>query len=182
MAKPPAPAHALAGMPEATLQLAELLSGAARRLRRGSMAQLAPLGLTFAQARVLRVVAGADTPLRMAELAAALDVVPRSATSMIDSLEAAGLVARHADSEDRRLVLVELSAAGRRLLAHLDEARQATAEQVFGSLSAADRADLHRLLSALCDHGSCGTRSDAPHDGSSHGNGRRGPNRQRGVA
>ena len=145
------------------------------------MAQLAPLGLTFAQARVLRVVAGADSPLRMAELAAALDVVPRSATSMIDALEAAGLVARQADREDRRSVLVALTPAGRRLLAHLDEARRATAEEVFGALGAADRADLHRLLSALCDHGACGTRSDAP-DGSRHGNGRRGPNRQRGVA
>jgi hypothetical protein len=41
-------------------QIAELLSGASRRLRRGTMAQLTPLGLTFAQARVLRVVASSS--------------------------------------------------------------------------------------------------------------------------
>ena len=41
-------------MPDTTLELAELLTHAARRLRRGSTPQLAPLGLTNAQARVLR--------------------------------------------------------------------------------------------------------------------------------
>lgn len=35
---------------DTTLELAELLSHSARRLRRGSTAQLAPLGLTGAQA------------------------------------------------------------------------------------------------------------------------------------
>jgi DNA-binding MarR family transcriptional regulator len=163
-------------VPDTTLQLAELLSSASRRLRRGSMAQLAPLGLTFAQARLLRVVAGGDTPLRMAEIAAQLDVVPRSATSMVDTLERAGLVTRVADSEDRRSVLVELTASGRELLARLDEARGTTAEQVFGPLSAEEREDLSRLLAALCDRGAC-----AP-PGTNGARRRAGASRQRGVA
>jgi len=162
--------------PDTTLQLAELLSRASRRLRRGSMAQLTPLGLTFAQARVLRVVAGGDSPLRMAEIAAQLDVVPRSATSMVDTLEQAQLVTRVADSEDRRSVLVELTDTGRDVLARLDKARATTAEDIFGPLSAKEREDLSRLLAALCDRGA----------GASPGaNGvrrRARPSRQRGVA
>ncbi len=106
--------------PDTTLALAELLTHTSRRLRRGSIVQLAPLGLTYAQARMLRLVAAHGRPLRMADLAAQLDVVPRSVTTMVDALEETGLVARHADPGDRRSVLVVLSEDGRLLLDRLE--------------------------------------------------------------
>jgi len=140
---------------DSALQLAELLSSASRRLRRGAMAQLTPLGLTFAQARGLRVLAEAEGPLRMADVAARLDVVPRSATSMIDTLEAAGLVARAPDPGDRRSVLVTLTGTGHDLLARLQRARRASADELFGPLDAAERAELQRLLGALCNRQAC---------------------------
>ena len=130
------------------LDLAELVSRTARRLRRGSMAHLAPLGLTMAQARVLRIVA--DGPIRMADIAARLDVVPRTVTPMVDDLTTAGLVQRRSDAADRRSVLVEPTRQGRALLARLDEARRATAEAVFGGLDGAGRAELASLLGRLC--------------------------------
>jgi DNA-binding MarR family transcriptional regulator len=141
--------------PETTLELAELLSHTARRLRRGSSVQLAPLGLTYAQARVLRLVAAGREPLRMADLAAQLDVVPRSVTTMVDALETAGLVARHADPGDRRSVLVALSEAGRLLLVRLEVARRDSAEEVFGGLDVTQRHRLLQLLEVLCVRGSC---------------------------
>jgi len=140
---------------DTTLELAELFTHTARRLRRGSIAQLAPLGLTYAQARVLRLVAAGGPRLRMADLAAQLDVVPRSVTTMVDALEAAGFVARHADPGDRRSVLVALSDDGRRLLDRLEAARRESAEEVFGGLDPAQRARLLVLLDALCAKGSC---------------------------
>jgi len=140
-----------------TLELAELLTHTARRLRRGSIVQLAPLGLTYAQARVLRLVAADGRPLRMADLAAQLDVVPRSVTTMVDALESAGLVARHADPGDRRSVLVALSDDGRLLLDRLETARRDSADEVFGGLDAAQRHQLLGLLGLLCERGSCVT-------------------------
>jgi DNA-binding MarR family transcriptional regulator len=137
------------------LELAELFTHTARRLRRGSIVQLAPLGLTYAQARALRLVAHEGRPLRMADLAAQLDVVPRSATTMVDALEAAGFVARHADPGDRRSVLVTLSDEGRRLLKSLDTARRDSAEEVFGGLDPAQRHRLLELLEELCERGAC---------------------------
>jgi len=116
---------------------------------------LAPLGLTYAQARVLRLVAAGGRPLRMADLAAQLDVVPRSVTTMVDALEAAGLVARHADADDRRSVLVALSDDGRLLLDRLETARRHSADDVFGSLDPAQRRQLLDLLGVLCRRGSC---------------------------
>jgi DNA-binding MarR family transcriptional regulator len=117
--------------------------------------QLAPLGLTYAQARVLRLVAAGGRPLRMADLAAQLDVVPRSVTTMVDALEAAGLVARHADPGDRRSVLVALTDDGRRLLDGLEAARRDSADDVFGSLDPAQRHHLLDLLAVLCERGAC---------------------------
>ncbi|HUI02033.1 MAG TPA: MarR family transcriptional regulator [Acidimicrobiales bacterium] len=137
-----------------TLEVAELFTHTARRLRRGQVAQLAPLGLTYAQARALRLVAGAG-PLRMAELAAQLEVVPRSATTMVDALEAAGLVTRHPDPGDRRSVQVALTAAGGRLLERLEAARHDSALEVFGGLDPGQRATLVGLLEALCARGAC---------------------------
>ena len=117
--------------------------------------QLAPLGLTYAQARVLRLVAADGRALRMADLAAQLDVVPRSVTTMVDALEAAGLVARHAHPGDRRSVLVALSDDGRRLLDRLEKARRDSAEEVFGGLDAVQRQRLLELLGVLCERGAC---------------------------
>jgi DNA-binding MarR family transcriptional regulator len=128
--------------------LADLVAQTARRIRRGSTEHLAPLGVTGAQARVLRIVAAG--PIRMAEIAARLEVVPRSVTSMVDGLEETGLVRRRPDPDDRRSVLVEPTAGGRRLLARLHEARHANAEQVFAPLDDAQRAELGRLLGRLC--------------------------------
>ena len=90
--------------------LAEALTHASWRLRRASVKELAPLGLTFAQSRVLRILARRDEPMRIGDLAARFEVAPRSATSMIDSLETLGLVERRADPTDRRSVLVGLTA------------------------------------------------------------------------
>jgi len=155
----PAPA----GMaPGSTAELAELFTHTARRLRRGSSAQLAPLGLTYGQARALRLVAEAGRPLRMADLAAQLEVVPRSATTMVDALEAAGLVGRAVDRADRRSVLVSLTTAGRRLLDGLERARRGSAEEVFGSLAPAQRAELIGLLTQLCTRGGCASCCPTP--------------------
>ena len=155
---------------DTTLELAELLSHAARRLRRGSATQLAPLRLTMAQAQVLRIVASTGRPLRMADIAARLEVVPRSVTTMVDGVEAAGLIVRSPDPDDRRSILVSLTDQGHDLLEGLERARRATAEEVFGGLSDDDRAHLARLLGALCRHdGCCSCAGMADPSGYGHG-------------
>jgi DNA-binding MarR family transcriptional regulator len=134
-------------------QLAELLACTSWRLRRASRRELEPLGLTFGQARALRLLARAGEPVRIGALAARLEVVPRSATTMVDTLEAAGLVSRRADRADRRSVLVGLTAAGDELLARLGRARRASAEALFARLDAAQREQLFELLSTLSERG-----------------------------
>jgi DNA-binding MarR family transcriptional regulator len=127
-------------------QLADAVQQLSRRLRHGTRQRLAPLGLTPGQGRALSVLERAGQPVRMAALAEALRVVPRSATGVVEGLEEMGLVRRETDPADRRSVLVGLTDAGRGRLDELAEARQETAEELFGGL---DQADQRRLLALL---------------------------------
>lgn len=138
-------------------ELAERVMQIAHRIRRSAAAGLAPLQMTPAQSRALRVVARAEGPIRMGEIAARLDVVPRSATGLVEALESAGLVERTVDPANRRSVLVSLSEQGEGILREMAQARAATAEVVFGVLDAGERmqlaALLHRVV-AVPDEGS----------------------------
>jgi DNA-binding MarR family transcriptional regulator len=117
------------------------------------MAELGPMGLTGAQARVIRYLEATGRPVRMADIAAAMDVVPRTATSIVDDLEMACLVTRAIDPHDRRSILVSLTDRGAHLLDQLAQARRRAAEATFSVLSPMERGELVRLLSVLC--GSC---------------------------
>lgn len=139
----------ISGESEPAVEIADLLGQVVRRLHRGTSEALAPLGLSRAQSRVVRLLA--DGPLRMAIIAERLSVVPRTVTDLVDGLEGAGLVERQPDPEDRRSTFVALTAGGRLLLDRLEVARRESAEQAFGRLDPADRAVLLRLLRDLAD-------------------------------
>lgn len=101
--------------------------------------------------RLLRTVARAPEPQRQTALAAALDVVPRSITSLVDDLEHAGLVARDPDPSDRRATLVRVTDEGRAVLAEADRQRRRHAEELLGRLGPGEQAELLRLLHVLVD-------------------------------
>jgi DNA-binding MarR family transcriptional regulator len=134
---------------EDPVQLADLLHGLTRRLRRSQAERLAPLGLTPAQERALRVIARSDEPLRMTELADHLGIVPRSLTTVIDALEDAGLVSREIDPRNRRAILLHLTGRGLAVRDELREARRRAAEDLFAPLPPADRETLGALLARV---------------------------------
>lgn len=133
--------------------LVDLFGRTARRLRRDQMERLAPLGLTPSLARALRAIVRAEGPLRMADLAARLGVVPRSATGLVDSLEDAGLVSRSPDPTNRRSILVAPTEKGRTMRTLMAAARREAAEELFSALSPEQRESLRVLLAALNDPG-----------------------------
>jgi len=134
---------------EDPVQLADLLHGLTKRLRRAQAERLAPLGLTPAQERALRVIARGDEPPRMTEIADRLGIVPRSLTTVIDALEEAGLVRREIDPSNRRAILLRLTDRGSAVRDELREARRRAAEDLFAPLSAEDRKTLAGLLTLL---------------------------------
>ena len=130
-------------------QLADLLHRLMRRLRRSQAERLAPLGLTPAQERALRVISRSDEPLRMTELADRLGIVPRSLTTVVDALEEAGLVRREIDPSNRRAILLRLTGQGTAVRDELREARRRAAEDLFAPLPDDDRELLANLLTRL---------------------------------
>jgi DNA-binding MarR family transcriptional regulator len=133
------------------VQLADLLHGLTRRLRRAQTEGLAPLGLTPAQARALRIITRSEDeePLRMTELADKLGIVPRSVTTVVDALEEAGLVRREVDPRNRRAILLHLTEHGEGVRDDLRQARRRAAEDLFAPLTAGDRKTLAELLTLL---------------------------------
>jgi DNA-binding MarR family transcriptional regulator len=134
---------------EDPVQLADQLHGLTKRLRRSQADRLAPLGLTPAQERALRMIARGDEPPRMTEIAERLGIVPRSLTTVVDALEEAGLVRREIDPSNRRAILLSLTERGAAVRDDLREARRRAAEDLFAPLSPADRETLARLLALL---------------------------------
>jgi DNA-binding MarR family transcriptional regulator len=135
---------------DGTAALGDLVLRLARTQRRRFREALAPWDLSPHQARALRVVCSRDG-VRLSELAEALHIAPRSATEVADGLQERGLLERAADPADRRAVVLHPTAAGRRVQQEVDDARAADAADLFGRLSAPDRAELGRLLRSLVD-------------------------------
>lgn len=75
--------------------------------------------------------------------------MPRSATSIVDELEAAALVRREPDPADRRATLVTLTERGDKVLQHWAHIRQAAMAELLERLSESDQEDLERLLALL---------------------------------
>jgi DNA-binding MarR family transcriptional regulator len=86
-----------------------------------------------------------DRPRTMSEVAEALHCDNSNVTGIVDNLEEKGLAERRASEEDRRVKLIELTPAGRRVHARLSKAF-ATPPDWVDSLSAADQQGLRDIL------------------------------------
>jgi DNA-binding MarR family transcriptional regulator len=96
-------------------QLADRLHSTAihllRRLRRVDEST----GLSAPKLSALSVAVHSG-PITLGDLAAAEQVRPPTMTRLVQELESAGLIERRSDSNDRRVVRVQATAAGKRLL------------------------------------------------------------------
>ncbi len=135
---------------EASLESA--LLAVARGLRRGWASAIAHTGLSPHQARALRLILS-DGPIRPGMLAERLRVTPRSVTEVVDALVERALVERRPDPDDRRAMIVTISAAGQSLADEIAAIRRAHTRKVFDSvLSSEEQNTLAGLLGRLVDH------------------------------
>lgn len=103
-------------------RLAPAIEGLLAQLARRRLGEMEPSGLTTTQHLALAAVV--DTgPLRLRELAEAIGTTRATATRSTDVLEAAGLVERLPDPDDRRSILIRCTPAGR-------EARRASLQRL----------------------------------------------------
>lgn len=90
-----------------------------------------------------------NQPMRLTDLAVLLGVDASTASRQLKSLESSGLVERRSDPADGRAAVFVLSAAGRRTLARVRDARLAAISHLLAEWEAQDLADLARLLERL---------------------------------
>ena len=105
-------------------------------------------GLSLARAKVLMRLSERG-PMNQASLAGLLGFAPRSVTDIVDALERDGLVARTEDKRDRRARIVALTPAGHDAFATAQLTRRKVMDEIFGSLSARERASLAALLTTI---------------------------------
>ena len=104
--------------------------------------------------------------LAQRELVQTMGVDPSILVTLLNPLEADGLVSRERDPADRRRHLVTLTRAGEKHLAGASRAQKQTEDALFASLDDRQREQLRGLLLALSDglaatDTACGT-DDAP--------------------
>ena len=103
--------------------------------------------ISLIQTRLLGVLR--DRTPTMNELATLLGLDKSSVTGLVDRAERRGLVARVPSSVDGRVVLVDLTGAGRALVSEVSADFESDAEALLGRLSAPDRSLLIGLVSRL---------------------------------
>jgi DNA-binding MarR family transcriptional regulator len=112
---------------------------------RGFQRELAPLGIEPRQFAMLRYVSAAEGQSQQA-LGAALGIPASRVVALVDDLEDRGLLERRQNPSDRRTYALFLTADGHELLAEALEVAGAHEAMVTSALTAAERAELHRLL------------------------------------
>jgi DNA-binding MarR family transcriptional regulator len=131
-----------------SLQLVEALANFERAYERWVEAPLQNSNLTYARMRLLGVL-NRKGPQIMSALSDELVVSPRNITTLVDALEANGLVRRHPHPTDRRAILVELTPQGVETCATMYTQHAEAVSELFSDLSEADQKELLRLLNLL---------------------------------
>ena len=127
-------------------QLCFPLYAAARRVTGLYTPHLKPLGLTYTQYIVMLVLWERDH-ISVGELSERLYLDSGTLTPLLKKMEAAGLVTRMRSAEDERVVIVDLTEAGRAL-------KEKAADVPFSvgacvPLKAEEAVELHRLLGKI---------------------------------
>jgi DNA-binding MarR family transcriptional regulator len=114
----------------------------------GFAAQLGDLRLGFAQLAALYAIDGTAT-LTVADLAEQIRRSPSATSRLVSALERRGLVERREEVADRRQRQLDVTTAGRSLLAQIDGARAEQFLSVVRPLPASERALVNMGVAAL---------------------------------
>ncbi|NDZ80810.1 winged helix-turn-helix transcriptional regulator [Streptomyces sp. SID10853] len=135
-----------------------LLGRAAARGHRLLADSFAGEGMRLPHHVVLTAVAALG-PVSQAELGRTVRIDPKDMVTVLNELQAGGLVTRTADPADRRKNAIAISPAGRTVLHRLEELGDAANDELLAPLDPSERAQLTALLTRIVHarDGSAGT-------------------------
>ena len=112
---------------------------------------LAPLGLSPAQAGILRLI-NRQPGLSQQELAGRLELLPSRVVSFVDELESRGYVARQRNAADRRLYALQLTDGGSDIMAELAKVARQHDRLMSAGLNEDQKSTLRGLLGIVAEH------------------------------
>lgn len=140
----------------------------AQRINDDTTERLGELGLTARQYNYLSVIY-VEGSVTTNEIGRLIHTASPSVTSMMNSLEHAGLIARHGNPEDGRSSIVRLTPRGKALYERAFQLHHDPIEETLAALSEREREELVKLLVRLGDaferptpRGTRGKRKRAP--------------------
>jgi len=115
------------------------------RLRQRLDAELAQIGITAPQNAVLLAVSG-NPRISNADLARAAFVTPQTMQAILVNLERGGLIVRSPHPEHGRIIMTELTTAGKKAVAEGAKAADVVERKMLSTLSAEEARLLCELL------------------------------------
>jgi DNA-binding MarR family transcriptional regulator len=109
-------------------------------------------GITVPQAMTLKSLKDHVQMCKMSDLAASRFLTPAAATGIVDRLIHLGLVQRHFDQKDRRVILLALTERGEATLAKVEHALQQLMLGFFRRISESERAASLRMFRKLKEY------------------------------
>lgn len=117
------------------------------RLQRNLQHKIRPWGITATQYNVLRILRGAGPEgLACAAIGKRMITAEPDITRLLGRLKALKLVRQRRDRQDRRVVCTQISETGLDLLRSMDPVIERAPGELLGHMSAAQLAQLSRLL------------------------------------
>lgn len=129
--------------------MGRLLMAVSRLMHRAS-ADLAELNMTPPQMAALATLATVGE-ITMSQLSFFLGLALPTTTGIVDRLTKAGLVSRRRDGEDRRVVRVDITGAGKGRLNQSIELRRKTLMDMIEEMETEPAADLVVTIKHLCE-------------------------------
>lgn len=108
-------------------------------------------GMSSAQGFILEKLE-TEGPLKVSQMAEAMCYTAGAITTLADKLLLAGYVERERDDEDRRVVYLRITDAGREMLGSIREQRKTNIDTFFGDLPDEDIQHLIRIYKEILSH------------------------------
>ncbi len=116
-------------------------------IRRNFPTAVDAIDITIRQCRAMMFLS--EAPATMSRLAGAIGASLPSTTGLVDRLVQRGIVSRHEDPHDRRLVVCELTGQGRAVIATLQDEDRKIFSALFAGLAAEDLETVHAATRIL---------------------------------
>lgn len=134
--------------PEYVVEIEQYLRQIAAVFRRKGRMLLEQYGITPPQFDAL-VILYKEGELTIGELSARLYLAYSTTTDLVDRVERAGFVVRQRDTEDRRVVRVQIQPSGFELIEKVLDARRGYLNLILESVSCDERKEVFHVLDLL---------------------------------